>query len=120
MLFRSTNAICVQAAIAYLTKQTPIKETILHCQDIRQFITLRTVQGGATKDGVNIGKSIRWYHSTSTHSAIHYAKNNNKVPKSDGAMPLLNYPDSLPPDIDYQFYIQEAKNIIRSAGVHHA
>ena len=115
-----TNAICVQAAIAYLTKQTPIKETILHCQDIRQFITLRTVQGGATKDGVNIGKSIRWYHSTSTHSAIHYAKNNNKVPKSDGAMPLLNYPDSLPPDIDYQFYIQEAKNIIRSAGVHHA
>ena len=115
-----TNAICVQAAIAYLTKQTPIKETILQCQDIRQFITLRTVQGGATKDGVNIGKSIRWYHSTSTHSAIHYAKNNNKVPKSDGAMPLLNYPDSLPPDIDYQFYIQEAKNIIRSAGVHHA
>ena len=115
-----TNAICVQAAIAYLTKQTPIKDTILQCQDIRQFITLRTVQGGATKDGVNIGKSIRWYHSTSTHSAIHYAKNNNKVPKSDGAMPLLNYPDSLPPDIDYQFYIQEAKNIIRSAGVHHA
>ena len=115
-----TNAICVQAAIAYLTKQTPIKETILHCQDIRQFITLRTVQGGATKDGVNIGKSIRWYHSTSTHSAIHYAKNNNKVPKSDGAMPLLNYPDSLPPDIDYQFYIQEAKNIIKSTGVNHA
>jgi hypothetical protein len=115
-----TNTISVKAAIAYLTKQTPIKETILQCQDIRQFITLRTVQGGATKDGVNIGKSIRWYHSTSTHSAIHYAKNNNKVPKSDGAMPLLNYPDSLPPDIDYQFYIQEAKNIIRSAGVHHA
>ena len=115
-----TNTISVKAAIAYLTKQTPIKDTILHCQDIRQFITLRTVQGGATKDGVNIGKSIRWYHSTSTHSAIHYAKNNNKVPKSDGAMPLLNYPDSLPPDIDYQFYIQEAKNIIRSAGVHHA
>lgn len=115
-----TNAICVQAAIAYLTKQTPIKNTILQCQDIRQFITLRTVQGGATKDGVNIGKSIRWYHSTSTHSAIHYAKNNNKVPKSDGAMPLLNYPDSLPPDIDYQFYIQEAKNIIKSCGVNHA
>jgi hypothetical protein len=115
-----TNAICVQAAIAYLTKQTPIKETILHCQDIRQFITLRTVQGGAIKDNQPIGKSIRWYHSTSTMTAIHYAKNNNKVPKSDGAMPLLNYPDSLPPDIDYQFYIQEAKNIIRSAGVHHA
>lgn len=115
-----TNAICVQAAIAYLTKQTPIKNTILQCQDIRQFITLRTVQGGAIKDGVLLGKSIRWYHSTSTHSAIHYAKNNNKVPKSDGAKPVMNYPDKLPPDIDYQFYIQEAKNIIKSCGVNHA
>ena len=115
-----TNAICVQAAIAYLTKKTPIKNTILQCQDIRQFITLRTVQGGATKDGVNIGKSIRWYHSTSTHSAIHYAKNNNKVPKSDGAKPVMNYPDSVPIDIDYQFYIQEAKNIIKSTGGNYA
>jgi len=112
-----TNSICVQAAIDYLTKQTPIKDTILNCQDIRQFVTLRTVQGGATKDNQPIGKSVRWYHSTSTNSAIHYAKNNNKVPKSDGAMPVLNYPDNLPTDVDYQFYIQEAKNIIKSTGV---
>ena len=42
-------------------------------------------------------------------TAIHYAKNNNKVPKSDGAKPVMNYPDKLPSDIDYQFYIQEAK-----------
>ncbi len=48
-----TNTISVKAAIAYLTKQTPIKETILQCQDIRDFITLRTVKGGATKDGRN-------------------------------------------------------------------
>ena len=46
-------------------------------------------------------------------TAIHYANNNNKVPKSDGAKPVMNYPDKLPPDIDYQFYIQEAKNIIK-------
>ena len=26
----------------------------------------------------------------------------------------------LPKDIDYQFYIQEAKNIIKSTGVNHA
>ena len=115
-----TNAICVQAAIAYLTKQTPIKDTILHCQDIRDFVNLRTVQGGAIKDNQPIGKSIRWYHSTSTMTAIHYAKNNNKVPKSDGAKPVMDYPDTLPTDIDYQFYIQEAKNIIKSCGVNHA
>ena len=61
------------------------------------------------KDGVLLGKAIRWYHSTATMTAIHYAKNNNKVPKSDGAKPVMNYPDKLPSDIDYQFYIQEAK-----------
>ena len=115
-----TNTISVKAAIAYLTKKTPIKDTILHCQDIRDFITLRTVQGGAIKDGVLLGKAIRWYHSTSEQGAIHYAKNNNKVPKSDGAKPVMNYPDSLPDDIDYQFYINEAKNIIKSCGVIYA
>ena len=115
-----TNTISVKAAIAYLTKQTPIKDTILQCHDIRDFINLRTVQGGAIKDNQPIGKSIRWYHSTSTMSAIHYAKNNNKVPKSDGAKPVMDYPDTLPTDIDYQFYIQEAKNIIKSCGVNHA
>ena len=61
------------------------------------------------KDGILLGKAISWYHSTATMTAIHYAKNNNKVPKSDGAKPVMNYPDKLPSDIDYQFYIQEAK-----------
>lgn len=112
-----TNTISVKAAIAYLTQQTPIHDTILQCQDIRDFVTLRTVKGGAVKDGQAIGKSIRWYHSTSTMTAIHYASNNNKVPKSDGAKPVMDYPDKLPTDIDYQFYIQEAKNIIKSTGV---
>ena len=115
-----TNTISVKAAIAYLTQQTPVQNTILHCQDIRDFVNLRTVQGGAIKDNQPIGKSIRWYHSTSTMTAIHYAKNNNKVPKSDGAKPVMDYPDTLPTDIDYQFYIQEAKNIIKSCGVNHA
>lgn len=115
-----TNNISVKAAIAYLTKQIPVEDTILQCQDIRDFVTLRTVQGGAIKDGILLGKAIRWYHSTATMTAIHYAKNNNKVPKSDGAKPVMNYPDKLPSDIDYQFYIQEAKNIIKSTGVNHA
>jgi len=112
-----TNTISVKAAIAYLTQQTPVQNTILHCQDIQDFVTLRTVKGGAVKDGQAIGKSIRWYHATSTMTAIHYQTNNNKVPKSDGAKPVMDYPDTLPTDIDYQFYIQEAKNIIKSTGV---
>ena len=80
-------------------------------------------KGGARSGktfSILLGKAIRWYHSTATMTAIHYAKNNNKVPKSDGAKPVMNYPDKLPSDIDYQFYIQEAKNIIKSTGVNYA
>ena len=48
-----TNTISVKAAIAYLTKQTNTRKenTILHCQDIRDFVNLCVlVQGGAVKD----------------------------------------------------------------------
>ena len=104
-----TNNISVKAAIAYLTKQTPVQDTILQCQDIRDFVTLRTVQGGAIKDGQLIGKAIRWYHSTATMTAIHYAKNNNKVPKSDGAKPVMNYPTNYPLILTINFIFKKPK-----------
>ena len=82
-------------------------------------MTLRTVQGGAIKDGIRFVKQLDWYHSTATMTAIHYAKNNNKVPKSDGAKPVMNYPDKLPPDIDYQFTFKKPKHH-KSTGVNYA
>lgn len=43
------NQICTDAVIAYLEHGTPIGETILRCQDVRQFLTVRTVRGGAIR-----------------------------------------------------------------------
>lgn len=41
--------ICGDAVAAYLSKGTPILETIALCTDIRKFVTIRKVNGGALK-----------------------------------------------------------------------
>jgi len=116
-----TNDICVDAVVEYITKGTPISRTIRQCRDIKKFVTVRTVQGGAVKDGEYLGKAIRWIYSTETDTAIHYRKANktgthNKVPKSDGARPVMELPDEFPSDIDYGWYIREARSILQDIG----
>ena len=108
-----TNWICVEAVIALLTQKVPLDFTITQCNDITKFVTVRTVKGGAVKDGHYLGKSIRWYYSTQAQGHIINALNGHQVPKSEGATPLMDLPDTLPKDIDYQWYINEAERILR-------
>lgn len=122
MMKNPANAICVDAVVEYITKGTPISQTIRQCEDLTKFVTVRTVQGGATKDGEYLGKAIRWIYSTETDTAIHYRKANktgthNKVPKSDGARPIMELPDEFPTDIDYGWYIREARSILQDIGL---
>ena len=110
------NSICVEAVKALLTKGTPIEEYISTCKDITKFITVRTVNGGAIHDGNLLGKAIRWYYSSTELDAIYYSTNGNKVPKSDQAMPIMDLPDKLPNDIDYNWYIAESNKILKEIG----
>ena len=41
------NAICVDAVVKFLYDGTPLEKTIRDCTDIRQFLTVRNVKGGA-------------------------------------------------------------------------
>ena len=43
---------------------------------------------------------------------IIYAKNGNKVPRTDNAKPLMDLPALLPEDIDYAWYEQEAYSML--------
>ncbi len=43
------NNICVDAVCAFLEKRIPIADTIVGCDDVRKFVTVRTVKGGAIK-----------------------------------------------------------------------
>lgn len=148
--------ICIDAVIAHLTGKGSIISTIKGCTDIRKFITLRTVNGGAiwpvrgdgdnvtpvsrVMDGQFLGKAIRWYYAKGVDWAIHYKKptktgNHNKVPKSDGAKPIMEFKDTpksmikfdskgkpinpyqLPSDLDYAWYLRRSYEILEEIGL---
>lgn len=111
-----SNEICALAFIKYAQDRTPIEKTITECRDIRRFVSITKVTGGAVKDGELLGKSIRFYYSTNARGAIHYKTNGNKVQNSDGAMPLMELPDTLPDDINYRWYIRETYRMLRDVG----
>lgn len=110
--------IVYQAVAKYVADGTPIEQTIRDCDDVRQFVTVRRVQGGAEWRGEYVGKAVRFYYSTDVadDECIHYAKNSNRVPKSAGAKPLMQLPDKLPSDINYATYIVEAEKLLAEVG----
>lgn len=175
------NYVCVDAIVALLEHGTPVEKTVRGCTDIRKFVTVRTVRGGAvqvldtryddtltpgkkrdvllaagwhqTNEGPltkalftymtgepeydvetayrmhcgndktrYIGKVVRFYIGTTSVGALHYKTTNktggrNKVPSSDGAVPLMELPERMPTDVDYAFYIAEANSILADIGV---
>ena len=100
----------------FLEHGKAIKETIEACQDIRQFINVRTVKGGAEKNGVYLGKAIRWYYAKGEKGTINYVLSGNKVPKSEGAYPLMALPTELPDDLDFDYYTNSANQILFDIG----
>jgi hypothetical protein len=168
------HLICADAVKAYLSKGTPITQTIRECKDIRRFVVVRSVAGGGVKvwdrlpppaheteeelirmagfveiakdawivEGASattarygkdaykvavdvlslpgktdyLGKKIRWYYAQDIGGEIVYAKNGNKVPRSEGAKPCMNLPTVLPDDIDYEWYENKAFAILQDIG----
>jgi len=110
------NEVCVDAVIAYLKDGVPLEKTINDCKDIRKFLTLRTVKGGAVKIGYELGKAIRWYYAWGETGAITYSTNGNTVPRTEGAKPLMELPDEFPNDVNYDWYIAEADSMLKDMG----
>jgi hypothetical protein len=110
--------ICTTAVIRRLTAGTPVEVTVGECEDIRQFLVLRKVQGGALDQlGLDCGKTVRWYYSSLAEGPLTYRVNGYKVPDSDGAMPCPELPAELPSDLDREWYIAEATVMLESLGV---
>lgn len=108
--------ICNDAVVALLTVGTPIEDTIINCKDIRRFLTVRNVKGGAHKDGKYLGKVVRFYYSTEEKGTINYISTGNKVPNSDGARPMMNLTPGVPSDLNFNYYIKEAKELLFDIG----
>jgi hypothetical protein len=108
-----------EAVAKHLSGQADYKDVIRSCRDMRKLVMLRKVTGGAVWRGEALGKAVRFYYSTEVgpDETINYAKNSNKVPQSDGAMPCLDLPDQFPDDVDFERYIGMARMVFKQMGV---
>lgn len=111
-----TNEICNEAVVEFLENGVTIESTIRQCTDIRKFVTIRKVAGGATKDGVFLGKAVRWYYAKGCTGTIIYQTTGYTVARSEGGKPLMDLPDTFPVDVDFDWYIAEAKSILKDVG----
>lgn len=110
------STVCVEAVTNFLAKGYPIEETIWQCRDFTKFVSVQNVKGGAVKDGEYLGKTIRWYYAKGTSGVIVRASNGNKVPCTEGAKPCMQLPDSFPGDVDFDWYVTEARDMLAGLG----
>ncbi|MBQ5850831.1 MAG: hypothetical protein IIW54_08480, partial [Lachnospiraceae bacterium] len=116
------GAISYTAVRQFLIDNTPSEDTIRECQDIRQFVTIRTVNGGAVYNGTLIGKSIRYYHASDSLESFFYSDSKpttagHLVPCTLGTVPCMTLPDKLPDNVDYEYYIQSAYDALTELGI---
>ena len=117
------NSIIRDAIFAFAKDGTPVEKTVYDCRDPFAFLTLRKVTGGAMKDGELLGGTVRWYRSTATNTAIvsvtpNKSGTHNQVAGSENGVPLMDVnPDIMPPDIDYQWYIDETYRVMAQIGI---
>lgn len=108
--------VCSDAVISYLKNGTPVEKTIRECKDIRRFVSVKNVKGGGEKNGVYLGKVVRWYYPKGEAGYISYVGSGNKVGKTDGARPLMDLPTDFPDDVNYDWYINEAVEMLYDCG----
>ena len=115
-----TAGVCAAAVGQWLANGTPLLETIKSAP-FCDFISARNVTGGGQQGGVYLGKVVRWYQSTQLDlGPLVYAKNGNKVPKTDGARACMTMRDKVahPADLDYDWYLRDALKIAVAVGCH--
>lgn len=108
--------VCADAVLHFLVNNTPIEKTIRECKDFRRFVAVKNVRGGGEKNGKYLGKVVRWYYPKNEAGYIAYMSSGNKVGKTDGARPVMDLPSELPTDINYDWYIKEAVEMLYDCG----
>lgn len=119
-LMKNPQFVIINDAIkAYLGSGTPIESTVMSCQDVTKFLMVRSVTGGAVWNDTYLGKAVRFYYSNAVdpETCIRYAKNGNKVPISDGCVPMMQLTSSVPKDMDRARYIRMAKETLKDFGL---
>lgn len=67
--------------------------------------------------GVPFGRVARWYMTREFLPPICYVGSGNKVPKTEGAKLCMVLPESLPDDLDWDWYIKETYSMLKDMGI---
>ena len=62
-----------------------------------------------------LGKVVRWVYVSGSQGCI-LTPEGNLVPRTTGCRPMMELPDTLPTDIDYDWYVREAKSLLADVG----
>lgn len=108
--------VCAKAIAEMLTRGTPIVETIEANNDLRDYVVVKNVKGGAHKDGWELGKVVRFYYSSSVEGTINYITNGNTVGNSQNGVPCQDLPATLPSNLDKEFYVNMTETLLGQLG----
>lgn len=62
-----------------------------------------------------LGKVVRWYYAKDAHTCIVTPKG-GLVGRTEGARPIMQLDGIMPPDVDYDWYIREARSLLADMG----
>lgn len=61
-----------------------------------------------------LGVAIRWYYAKDREDfELVYAKNGNRVPRSEGCKPCMDLPEEFPEDMNFDWYINETNKVLK-------
>ena len=104
-----------KAILEFARKGTPIAETVMACNDVREFMFVRRSQGRAVWRGKDCGSVVRFVWANTTDD-VKTAKG-HAVPNGRGVVVLEDLPDKLPLDISKSRYIIEAEDLSIQYGI---
>ena len=110
-----------QAVMAHIRGEAPVERYIQESQDLGAFLLVQALGRGWVSfwNSNPMGRFLRFYKSTSPHAApierhppLDAKGNAGKVANSDSCIPVLDMPDAMPEDLDREWYIKEAQDLL--------
>lgn len=106
------GSFCPNGTLPKVTTQRAMREVVgdIRDKDVLAQEYARVVAQNALQREY-LGKAVRWYYAAGSNGCI-VTPTGSLVARTDGCQPLMELPDELPADVDYQWYINEARSIL--------
>lgn len=103
-----------------LPKRTTLKAMRAVCGNLPKELLLPAYELALSANAAEreyLGKTVRWYYAVGSAGCI-VTPSGGLVARTDGCRPLMELPDTLPCDIDHDWYIEEAYDLLVDMGAY--